>query len=400
MTAPHTSHAGALARFRQSAGHQLTMILVGFVMAMTAPIELLYAIKVGLGPVLATVFVGSSAAGLMLVDILGTRVVTRIDARSTAVVGMVLFAVSEACYALADRAPELIAARVVQGLASAVVAGAALQVTVRMRARPHRALGSNASLQMLGGSVGAPVGGLLATQYAGLDGYRLAFVVCCGSGLATGALVLLLLPRLPASEELGRPRIGLPRLAVGRAVRVALVLGLVGNYLRSGIENTAFPLIGDAAGLTPAGIGICLGVLAMVEIVVLGTSGTLFEKVRPARALVWALALGLIALGALLVAHSLSGFLTAAVLFGLVDGVALAAPPVLVVATSPDPSIAVANYRIACGVGSFSGSGSVNLLFGALGVTGCVVGGGLVLLCTAVLAGSRPLRETRAARAQ
>ncbi|MFE9445780.1 MFS transporter [Streptomyces sp. NPDC006602] len=400
MSAPHTSHASPPARFRQSAGHQLTMVLVGFVMAMTAPIELLYAIKLGLSPVLVTVFIVSSAAGLMLVDVLGTRVVTRIDARSTAVVGMVLFAVSEACYGLADRAPELIAARVLQGLASAVVAGAALQVTVRMRARPHRALGSNASLQMLGGSVGAPVGGLLATQSAGIDGYRLAFAVCCGAGLAAGALVVLLLPRLPAPYELGRPRVGLPRLAVGRAVRVALALGLIGNYLRSGIENTAFPLIGDAASLTPAGIGISLGVLSMVEIVVLGTSGTLFEKVRPAHALVWALALGVIALGALLVAHSLSGFLTAAVLFGLVDGVALAAPPVLVVATSPDPSIAVANYRIACGVGSFSGSGSVNLLFGALGTTGCVIGGGLVLLSAAVLAGSRPLRETHAARAQ
>lgn len=269
----------ALARFRESAGHSLTMVLVGFVMAMTAPIELLYAIKLGLSPVLVTVFIVSSAAGLILVDVLGTRVVTRIDARSTAVVGMVLFAVSEACYGLADRAPELIAARVVQGIASAVVAGAALQVTVRMRARPHRALGSNASLQMLGGSVGAPVGGILATQLAGVDGYRLAFAVCCGAGLAAGALVVLLLPRLPASDELGRPRIGLPRLGVRRAVRVALALGLFGNYLRSGIENTAFPLIGDAAGLTAAGIGISLGVLSMVEIVILGTSGTLFEKV-------------------------------------------------------------------------------------------------------------------------
>ncbi|MFI7503168.1 MFS transporter [Streptomyces sp. NPDC049687] len=400
MTTQHTSHGSALARFRKSAGPELTMVLVGFVMAMTAPIELLYAIKLGLSPFLVTVFIVSSAAGLMLVDVLGTRVVTRIDARSTAVVGMVLFAVSEACYGLADRAPALIAARVVQGLASAVVAGAALQVTIRMRARPHRALGSNASLQMLGGSVGTPVGGILATQHAGVDGYRIAFAVCCGAGLAAGALVVVLLPRLPASDEVGRPRIGLPRLTVGRAARVALALGLIGNYLRSGIENTAFPLIGDAAGLTAAGIGISLGVLSMVEIAVLGTSGSLFEKVPPARALVWALGLGVVALGTLAVARSLSGFLAAAVLFGLVDGVALAAPPVLVVATSPDPSIAVANYRIACGVGSFSGSGSVNLLFGALGTTGCVVGGGLVLLCTAALAGSRFLGEMRPSRAQ
>src|SRR5256885_171322 len=110
---PAYAAESVLSRFRESAGHSLTMVLVGFTMAMTAPIELLYAVKLGLGPVLVTVFIVSSAAGLILVDVLGTRVVTRIDARSTAVVGMMLFAVSEACYALAGRAPQLIAARVV-----------------------------------------------------------------------------------------------------------------------------------------------------------------------------------------------------------------------------------------------------------------------------------------------
>jgi predicted MFS family arabinose efflux permease len=394
--APRTS---SLARFQRSWAHPITMVLIGFVMAMTAPIELLYAIKQGLGPGLVTLFIVTSAAGLIMVDAFGIRVMTRIDARATAAVGMLLFALSEICYYVADGASALIAARALQGAASAVVAGAALQVTVRLHPRPQRALGSNQSLQLLGGAFGAPIGGVLAAQHDGLAGYRLAFAVCCGVGLGVGVLVYLLLPPLPAPAGTGRPKVSLPNLAFPRAVRLALALGLFGNYLRSGIENTAFPLVGDAAGLSPAGIGLALGLLAAVEIAVLGISGRLFELVMPARALAVALFCGVGAVAVLATAHGLTGFLVAAALFGLVDGIALAAPPVLVVAASEDPSIAVATYRIACGVGSFSGSGSVNLLIAALGSAGALGAVAAVLIGGVVLAQSVPVAEARAGRA-
>jgi len=372
------------------------MVLIGFVMAMTAPIELLYAIKQGLGPAMVTLFIVTSAAGLIVVDTLGTRVMTRIDARSTAVVGMGLFALSEVCYCVANGASALIASRALQGAASAVTAGAALQVTVRLHSRPHRALGSNQSLQLLGGAFGAPVGGVLAAQQDGLAGYRLAFAVCCGLGLGVALLVYLLLPRLPAPPGTGRPKVGLPNLAIPRAVRLALALGLFGNYLRSGVENTAIPLVGDAAGIGPAGIGLTLGVLSAFEIAVLGGSGKLFERVAPARALAVALSCGIGAVVVLAMAHNLPGFLAAAALFGLIDGIALAAPPVLVVAASEDPSVAVATYRIACGVGSFSGSSSVNLLIAALGSAGALGAVAAVLIGGVVLAQSVSAYETRA----
>lgn len=376
------------------------MVLLGFVMAMTAPIELLYAIKLGLGPAMVTVFIVTSAAGLILVDTLGTRVMTRIDARATAAVGMLVFALSEVAYSIADGVAALIAARALQGAAGAVVAGAALQVTVRLHPRPHRALGSNQSLQLLGGAFGAPVGGVLAAQQDGLAGYRLAFAVCCGLGLLVAVLVYVLLPRLPAPVGTGRPKVSLPNLAIPRAVRLALMLGLFGNYLRSGVENTAFPLVGDAAGLGSAGIGLALGVLSACEIGVLGASGKLFERVPPARALAVALFCGIGAVGVLATAHGLPGFLAAAGLFGIVNGIALAAPPVLVVAASEDPSVAVATYRIACGVGSFGGSSSVNLLIAALGSVGALGVVAAVLIGGVVLAQSVSANEARAALAQ
>jgi len=360
----------------------------------------LYAIKQGLGPATVTIFIVTSAAGLILVDTLGTRVITRIDARATAAVGMLLFALSEVCYFIADGASALIAARALQGAASAVVAGAALQVTVRLHPRPHRALGSNQSLQLLGGAFGAPFGGVLAAQQDGLAGYRLAFAVCCGLGLVVAVLVFVLLPCLPVPLGTGRPKVSLPNLAIPRAVRLALVLGVFGNYLRSGVENTAFPLVGDAAGLSPADIGLALGVLSALEIAVLGASGKLFERVSPARALAVALFCGIGAAGVLAMAHGLPGFLAAAALFGLVNGIALAAPPVLVVAASEDPSVAVATYRIACGVGSFSGSGSVNLLIAALGSAGALAAVAAVLIGGVMLAQSVSANEARASLAQ
>ena len=250
------------------------MVLVGFVMAMTAPIELLYAIKLGLSTAEVTVFIMVSALGAVVIDVLGTRVITRIDARATIAIGLVLFAASEGCYALSHGATGLFASRLLQGVASAAIAGAALQVSVRLHSsRPHHVLGSNQGLQLLGAAFGAPTGGIVAGLIAGLDGYRLSFLVCAGLGVVVAVVAVLLLPGLPPPPDSGRPQIGLPDFAIPPLLRLALSLGLFGNYLRSGIENTALPLVGNAYGLSAANIGFALGLLSTVEIGVLCRGG-------------------------------------------------------------------------------------------------------------------------------
>ncbi|EHB50409.1 major facilitator superfamily MFS_1 [Mycolicibacterium rhodesiae JS60] len=366
----------------------MTMALVGFVMAMTAPIELLYAIKLGLSTAEVTVFILVSALGVVAVDVLGTRAITRIDARATIASGLLLFAASEGCYALSHTATGLYASRVLQGLASAAIAGAALQIAVRMHSRPHHVLGSNQGLQLFGAAFGAPAGGILAGLFAGLQGYRLSFVVCAGLGVVVALVAVLLLPRLAPPPDSGRPRIGLPNFTMPPVLRLALTLGLFGNYLRSGIENTALPLIGHAYGLSAANIGVALGLLSAVEIGVLALSGRLFDRIPPARCLGIALLLGIAAVVLLATVHDLPGFLAAAALFGIVDGVALSAPPVLIVALSSNASAGVATYRIACGVGSFLGAGSVNLLIAVLGTASGLGVVSAVLVLGAVLARS------------
>lgn len=346
--------------------HGLTMILVGFVLAMTAPIELLYAIRLGLSTVEVTAFIVVSAVGVIAVDVLGTHVVTRIDARTMLVAGLILFAASEAAFAASTGVVGLLGSRILQSTSGAAIAGATLQTAVRTGRRPHRVLGTNQGLQLFGAAFGAPMGGLLAGLLPGVSGYRLSFLLCAGAGVVAAVAARVLLPRLPALTD-GRPRIALPNLAVPPVLRLALALGLFGNYLRSGIENTAFPLVGNATGMSSASIGLALGVLSAVEIVVLAGSGRIFEKIAPARCLAIALTLGIAAVTLLATIHTAPAFFGAAAVLGVVDGVALSAPPVLVVALSHNASSGVATYRIACGIGSFLGAGSVNLLIAALG---------------------------------
>ncbi|GAB3219416.1 MFS transporter [Mycolicibacterium hippocampi] len=365
------------------------MVLVGFIMAMTAPIELLYAIKLGLSTAEVTAFILVSALGVVAVDVFGTRVITRVDARATIAIGLALFAASEACFMLSEGTAGLIGSRVLQGFASAVVAGAALQVAVRMHSRPHKVLGSNQGLQLLGAALGAPTGGIIAGLLSGLDGYRLSFLVCAGLGVVVAGAAVLLLPGLPPPADGHRPRVGLPELSLPPVLRMSLALGLFGNYLRSGIENTALPLVGHAYGLSAANIGVALGILSAVQIGVLALSGRLFERVPPARCLAGALLLGIAAVVLLATVQDLRGFFAAAALFGVVDGIALSAPPVLIVALSPNPSTGVATYRIACGMGSFLGAGSVNLLIATLGA-----GGGLAVVSGVLAAGAMLARST------
>jgi len=208
----------------------------------------------------------------------------------------------------------------------------------------------------------------------------------CGGRRRGGPAVT---PGLPPPPDSGRPQIGLPDFAVPPLLRLALSLGLFGNYLRSGIENTALPLVGNAYGLSAAKHRLRARTSCPRSRSACWRSpGRLFDRIPPARCLAVALLLGIGAVVVLATVQDLRGFLVAAALFGVVDGVALSAPPVLIVALSPNASTGVATYRIACGVGSFLGSGSVNLLIAMLGAAGglAVVSG--VLAVGVVLARS------------
>jgi len=360
-------------------------VAIGFVMAMTAPIEVLFARRLGVGGPGLALYVLSSGIGVLSVDLFGTRLIPLLEARRALIVGIALFGASSAVLCVAPSCAFLVAGRLMQGLASAVLNGSALQASVRIHASRERAISSVQGSTLLGGALGAPIGGLVAAAVAGTVGFRLAFAVCACLSMAVAAAARVTLPRIPpVLADGGRARVSVPRLTVPPLLRLALVIGMLGHYLRGGLENTALPLVGDARGFSTASIGLTLGLLSAVEIAILRASRALFARWEPARCLLAALALGLVAACVLAVSSGLPGFVAAAAMFGVVDAIAMVAPPLIIMALSTDDSTGLASYRIACGFGSMLGATTVTGAVAAAGAFGAlsVVGGALLASIT------------------
>ena len=219
----------------------------------------------------------------------------------------------------------------------------------------------------------------------GTSGYRLAFHVCAVVCVAIVVALRVLLPPLPSDRP---AEIGLPRLTGHAMVRQALVLGVLGNYLRSGVENTALPLVGDARGYSTGMIGGAIGLLSVVEIATLRSAGRLPVWRDPGRCLMAASAAGIVAAVVLALVTLPVAFFAAALVFGLVIAVAMVAPPLIIMSLSSDTSTGLASYRIACGVGSLIGATSVNAALAAVGTAGALSAVGGVLLGGIALVGS------------
>lgn len=376
--------SGLVGRARTSTFARLA-VAIGFAMAMTAPIEVLYARRLGVGGPGLALYVLSSGISVLSVDLFGTRVVPMLEARRALTVGIALFGASSAVLCVAPSFVFLVGGRLMQGFASAVLNGSALQASIRIHATRERAISSVQGSTLLGGALGAPIGGLVASAVAGTAGFRLAFAVCAALSVAIAGAVRLALPLVPPRlASVGRARLSVPRLSVPPLLRLALVLGMLGHYLRGGLENTALPLVGDARGFSTASIGLTLGLLSVVEIATLRSSRVLFSRWPPSRCLLAGLALGVCAACVLAISSSLPGFLVAAAMFGVVDAIAMVAPPLIIMALSADDSTGLASYRIACGFGSMLGATTVTGAVAAAGAFGAlsVVGGAMVASIT------------------
>jgi predicted MFS family arabinose efflux permease len=336
----------------------------GFVLAMTAPLEVLYARRFGAGELAVGMFVLSSALGVLAVDVFGTRFVPNLEPRTALVAGIALFGASCLTMGLSPTFFPLVVARAAQGAAGALVSGAGLQAAVRIGASRERALGSFNFALLLGNAAGAPAGGLVATLLPGTSGYRLAFAVCTVLAFTTALATRAALTRLPAA---GRAEIGLPRFSGPPVMAPALVLGMLGHYLRGGVVNTALPLVGETRHLSTATIGAAIGLLSVVEIATLRVSGRFFERFSPAHCMAWALTIGVGAATLLAFVPGTVAFVAGALLFGLVVPVTMVGPPLVIISISGDAISGLAAYRIACGVGSLVGSTSVNTTVAMIG---------------------------------
>ncbi|MDQ0589642.1 MFS transporter [Variovorax paradoxus] len=165
----------------------------------------------------------ATAAGLVT----GGRLGDMFGRRRMFMLGLLLFTLASAACGLAPNAELLVAARVLQGLAGAllqpqVLAMIGLAYTGDSRARAFAAYGLTLGL---GATLGQLVGGLLIhADLAGL-GWRSCFLI----NLPIGLLALVLAPRVipPLANNSGNSRLDLAGMLLVAASSVAVVLPLV-----------------------------------------------------------------------------------------------------------------------------------------------------------------------------
>lgn len=190
------------------------------------------------------------AAGFTL---LFGRVADLYGRRRLFLIGMILLGVSSLIGGLATTPVVLLLARIVQGLATAMVTPAALSLlTTAFPEGPVRArvLGLNGALMAAGFTTGAILGGVLAD----LLSWRWAFFI----NVAVAVLVLAIAPSvLKESRNPSRPRLDVPGAVTVTLGLLAIVYGLT----RAGETTWADPLALGTLGLG----GLLLLIFWMIE---------------------------------------------------------------------------------------------------------------------------------------
>jgi len=365
------------------------MTASGIIVSLTAPLEVLFAREFSDSSMYIAVFMLTSALGVIMVDVFGTRFVPGLNARAALAAGLFLFGISCIGMGLAHNDTLLMTSRVMQGFGGGMTLGGGLQAAVRVRPGPAesaRALGSFNAAFLFGGAVGSPGGLLVAALLEGNDGYRIAFTVTGMLAVLLSAMHAVVLPRLAAPPGVPRPQFGLPRFAKTPGSGATLVLAMLGDFVRGGVLFTALPLAGAVRGYSTMTIALAIALMSGVEIVVLMISYRIIRRVGVVTVLMVAFAVGTLCAVLLALMHDSTTYLVASVLFGITLAGSTASLPLVVMAQVGDSSTGLAKFRISAGIGILAGSVGCAVLGTRLGVTPLFALVALVLLASVQLA--------------
>ncbi|WP_459983928.1 MFS transporter [Nocardioides sp. AN3] len=358
----------------------------GFSMSLTAPLEVLFAQDIGYGTTLIALFMLTSSLGVIVVDVLGTRFVPALDARRCLPGGTALFAI--ACLAMAFTTwwPLMMCVRMVQGFGSGLLIGAGLQASSRLSpSDTRRAVARYNMAFLLGGAIGSPGGLLLAALLHGIAGYRVAFALAGALAAGIAALMWRSLPTLPAPEG-SRAVIGLPRFERASGTVAALLLAMVGDFLRGGVLFCALPLVGGERGYGTLTIGIAIALMSCVEVVGISTTAHLVPRLGIAGVLLCSLVVGLGCAMTLALDTSVGSYLVVAAVFGAALAGKTLGLPLMVVGRVGDSASGLARFRISAGLGmtlGATGCAAVGTRYGASAMfwsVATVLGGGIALV--------------------
>lgn len=394
-------------RLANGASHAVGFfILLGFGMA--APVLPLLAGDLGLtvasiGAAVAAFAVGRLIFGLS--SLFGLAEARHMLHLGWLVGGCLLTAAAAAWCAVAPDGIQLVAARAVQGLGSAMAMLAASIRPFIADDQPDlgRRVGNQQTIFQLGTAVGPVIGGALG-QFAGLHSpfwVTSALALCaipCGLLAHRRGLSASSVTRPPqADPQLGRGRM---LLAIPGVTVVALVIVTIANGSRSGYRTTFFPIWGhDVLGLpeTVIGIALAVGAFGFLSAAIIGP---LIDRVGPLPLLV---AGGLLLAGSsalvLVLPAVWTGFVSMVLsTVGASSAIIGASTINIRGATGAERLIAIRNQRVATDVGMFLGPLLVGFSMGAFGYPGALWSislVSLVIVAAALVARPQPYSATR-----
>jgi MFS family permease len=348
-------------------------------MAMTAPITALYAKALGAPTSWTAMIVASMSLSFLVVDLAGSRIVPRVDARAALWGGYVAFGVGSLASAVAPSAAAMTAARLLQGFGAAFPIGASFHYALRM-ARAGGAAREIAKVNaagFVGLAVGPPIVGVVAGMRGGLEGMRWGFAVCGVVNLATAALARVLLPPLPS---LSRPRLGLPARGNlrGARLRLALVASGLGFGLRGVAGMSLMPLLGAELGLGAAGVSLAAAAMAVTELAGIVASGRAADMRGRLVPVLAAAGVGAVLLVWVSAQRSLVVYVLVAGCLGLVLATLRVVPAAMVVDLAHTDEAAAIGYRLACNVGSLAIAAVVAAMVRTTGLRGGFVAASVV----------------------
>ena len=223
-----------------------------------------YAADLGAAPGFVGVIVGAYSASNLVGNLIAGAVLDRWGRRRPLLASLALTAAVIAAYTLARDARELLALRVLHGLAASVLTVAAFAIMGDVTAPGSRARGMGQGGALIGATavIGPPLAGILRDR-AGFDA---VFV--------TAAAVMLL--TLAVAWRLGRETVRHAAHLAGDAAAIRVTRPLGAAYaavfaytVGLGTAVTHLALMLQAAGLSGGAIGMAFGLFALVAVAVM-----------------------------------------------------------------------------------------------------------------------------------
>ena len=176
----------------------------------------------------------------------------RFGSRRTFSIGVLLFAIASAACALAQSLPQLLGARVAQGVAAALLVPSSLALlgATFSETERGRAIGTWSAFASLSGALGPLVGGWLIDHWS----WRLVFLINLPLAVVTLAIVAA---RVPASS-----RSGVSRVDLAGAAAVTIAFGAITGALT--LSSTSQDRAGIAAALGAAGL-VAFAIFLFIE---------------------------------------------------------------------------------------------------------------------------------------